>query len=180
MIYLNSIIGKGEVALSLKIVMIGLSIVAIFVCLGFILFSLSGILTSLKVVSERPTAMFAVIFYIAILAASSAMSAWCVSNIVNYSSKEVSRNASLTEVSNLISVNGDKVEIKPFEGDYSKYFYYRQSDGESGYYLEEDQTQIFKIEEDTFYNRMYLIDKNNQKSELSEDEKNMIKSKRNH
>ena len=42
-----------------------------------------------------------------------------------------------------------------------------------------DKTQIFKIEEDTFYNRMYVIDQDNQKSELSEDEMNMIKSKRN-
>lgn len=170
MLYLNSIIGKGEVALGLKILIIGLSAVAIIACLGVLLFSIVGVLTSLKSASQRPTALFVAIFYIAILAAASAASAWSASNIANCSSKEVSRNASLTEVSDLITVDKDKVEIKPFEGDYSKYFYYD---------LEKDKTQIFKIEEDTFYNRMYVIDRNNHKSELSEDEKNMIKSKRN-
>ena len=170
MLYLNSIIGKGEVASGLKILILGLNAVAIFVCLGVLLFSIAGVLTSLKSASQRPTALFVMIFYIAIMALSSALSMWCVSNIASFSSREVSRNASLTEVSNLISVDGDKVEIKPFGDDYSKYFYYG---------LEKDKTQIFKIEEDTFYNRMYVIDQDNKKSELSEDEKNMIKSKRN-
>ena len=170
MLYLNSIIGKGEVALGLKILIIGLSAVAIFVCLGLLLWSIAGVLTSLKAASERPTAIFVTTFYVLMMAVSSAMIVWCVSNIINYSTKEVSRNASLTEVSDLITVDGDKVEIKPFGDDYSKYFYYG---------LEKDKTQIFKIEEDTFYNRMYVIDQDNKKSELSEDEKNMIKSKRN-
>ena len=73
-------------------------------------------------------------------------------------------------MSDLITVDNDKVEIKSLTDKQSKYFYYD---------LEKDKTQIFKIEEDTFYNRMYLIDQNNHKSQLSEDEMDMIKSKRN-
>lgn len=170
MLYLNSIIGKGEVALGLKILILSLSTVAIFVCLGLFLWSIAGVLASLKAASERPTAIFVTTFWIAMMAASLAAIVWCFSNILGTAPKEVSRNASLTEVSDLITVDGDKVEIKPFGDDYSKYFYYG---------LEKDKTQIFKIEEDTFYNRMYVIDQDNQKSELSEDEMNMIKSKRN-
>lgn len=170
MLYLNSIIGKGDISSGLKILILGLSAVAIFVCLGLFLQSIAGVLTSLKLASERPTAIFITTFYVIIMAAVLGMIIWCVSNITRYAPAEVSRNASLTEVSDLITVDKDKVEIKPLTDKQSKYFYSS---------LEKDKTQLFKIEEDTFYNRMYLIDKNNHKSELSEDEMNKIKSKRN-
>lgn len=170
MLYLNSIIGKGDIALGFKIFILGLSAVAIFVCLGLFLLSVASVLASLKAASERPTAIFVTTFWIAMMAASLAAIVWCFSNILRTAPEEVSRNASLTEVSDLIMVDNDKVEIKSLTDKQSKYFYYD---------LEKDKTQIFKIEEDTFYNRMYLIDQNNHKSQLSEDEKNMIKSKRN-
>ena len=169
MLYLNSIIGKGEVALGLKILILGLSAVSIFICLGLILWRSACMLNSLKS-SNLLVVLFSPVVNLAIVIAALGLMFYSFSNIINYSPKEVSRNASLTEVSDLITVDGDKVEIKPFRDDYSKYFYYG---------LAKDKTQIFKIEEDTFYNRMYVIDQDNQKSELSEDEKNMIKSKRN-
>ena len=169
MLYLNSIIGKGEVALGLKILILGLSAVSIVVCLGLILWRAVDAINSLRS-SNLLVALFGPVVNLAIVIAALGLTFYSFSNIINYSPKEVSRNASLTEVSDLITVDKDKAEIKPFEDDYSKYFYYG---------LEKDKTQIFKIEEDTFYNRMYLIDKNNHKSELSEDEMNMIKSKRN-
>lgn len=169
MLYLNSIIGKGEVALGLKILILGLSAVAIFVCLGLILWRAADAINSLRS-SNLLVVLFGPVVNLAIVIAALGLTFYSFSNIINYSPKEVSRNASLTEVSDLITVDKDKAEIKPFEDDYSKYFYYG---------LEKDKTQIFKIEEDTFYNRMYLIDKNNHKSELSEDEMTMIKSKRN-
>lgn len=169
MLYLNSIIGKGEVALSLKILILSLSTVSIVVCLGLILWRSACMLNSLKS-SNLLVVLFGPVVNLSIVIAALGLTFYSFSNIINYSPKEVSRNASLTEVSDLITVDKEKAEIKPFEDDYSKYFYYG---------LEKDKTQIFKIEEDTFYNRMYLIDKNNHKSELSEDEMNMIKSKRN-
>lgn len=170
MLYLNSIIGKGDISLGFKIFILGLSTVAIFVCLGLFLWSVAGVLTSLKAASERPTAIFVMTFWIAMMAVSLCAIVWCVSNITGNAPKEVSKNASLTEVSDLISVDNDKVEIKPLTDKQSKYFYHS---------LENDKTQIFKIEEDTFYKRMYLIDQNEHKSQLSEDEMNMIKQKRN-
>ena len=169
MLYLNSIIGKGEVALGLKILILGLSAVSIVVCLGLILWRAADAINSLRS-SNLLVVLFGPVVNLAVVIAALGLMFYSFSNIINYSPKEVSRNASLTEVSDLITVDGDKVEIKPFEGDYSKYFYYG---------LAKDKTQIFKIEEDTFYNRMYVIDQDNQKSELSEDEMNMIKSKRN-
>lgn len=169
MLYLNSIIGKGEVALGLKILILGLSAVSIVVCLGLILWRAADTINSLRS-SNLLVVLFGPVVNLAIVIAALGLTFYSFSNIINYSPKEVSRNASLTEVSDLITVDGDKVEIKPFGDDYSKYFYYG---------LEKDKTQIFKIEEDTFYNRMYVIDQDNKKSELSEDEKNMIKSKRN-
>lgn len=169
MLYLNSIIGKGEVALGLKILILGLSAVSIVVCLGLILWRAADAINSLRS-SNLLVVLFGPVVNLAIVIAALGLTFYSFSNIINYSPKEVSRNASLTEVSDLITVDGDKVEIKPFGDDYSKYFYYS---------LEKDKTQIFKIEEDTFYNRMYVIDQDNKKSELSEDEKNMIKSKRN-
>ena len=169
MLYLNSIIGKGEVALGLKILILGLSAVSIVVCLGLILWRAADAINSLRS-SNLLVVLFGPVVNLAIVIAALGLTFYSFSNIINYSPKEVSRNASLTEVSDLITVDGDKVEIKPFGDDYSKYFYYG---------LEKDKTQIFKIEEDTFYNRMYVIDQDNKKSELSEDEKNMIKSKRN-
>ena len=169
MLYLNSIIGKGEVALGLKILILGLSAVSIVACLGLILWRAADAINSLRS-SNLLVVLFGPVVNLAIVIAALGLTFYSFSNIINYSPKEVSRNASLTEVSDLITVDKDKAEIKPFEGDYSKYFYYG---------LEKDKTQIFKIEEDTFYNRMYVIDQNNHKSELSEDEKNMIKSKRN-
>lgn len=169
MLYLNSIIGKGEVALGLKILILGLSAVSIVVCLGLILWRAADAINSLRS-SNLSVVLFGPVVNLAIVIAALGLTIYSFSNIINYSPKEVSRNASLTEVSDLITVDKEKAEIKPFEDDYSKYFYYG---------LEKDKTQIFKIEEDTFYNRMYLIDKNNHKSELSEDEMNMIKSKRN-
>lgn len=169
MLYLNSIIGKGEVALGLKILILGLSAVSIVVCLGLILWRAADAINSLRS-SNLLVVLFGPVVNLAIVIAALGLTFYSFSNIINYSPKEVSRNASLTEVSDLITVDGDKVEIKPFGDDYSKYFYYG---------LEKDKTQIFKIEEDTFYNRMYVIDQDNHKSELSEDEKNMIKSKRN-
>lgn len=169
MLYLNSIIGKGEVALGLKILILGLSAVSIVVCLGLILWCAANAINSLRS-SNLLVVLFGPVVNLAIVIAALGLTFYSFSNIIRYSPKEVSRNASLTEVSDLITVDKDKAEIKPFEDDYSKYFYYS---------LEKDKTQIFKIEEDAFYNRMYLIDKNNHKSELSEDEMNMIKSKRN-
>ena len=118
--------------------------------------------------------MFVLSAFVMIISAASANVSF--SNILETAPKEVSRSASLTEVSDLITVDNDKFEIKPLTDKQSKYFYDSQDSHDQ---LENDKTQTFKIEEDTFYNRMYLIDKNNHKSELSEDEKNMIKSKRN-
>ena len=169
MLYLNSIIGKGEVALGLKILILGLSAVSIFICLGLILWCSACMLNSLKS-SNLLVVLFGPVVNLSIVIVALGLTFYSFSNIINYSPEEVSRNASLTEVSDLITVDNDKVEIKSLTDKQSKYFYYD---------LENDKTQIFKIEEDTFYNRMYLIDQNNHKSQLSEDEMDMIKSKRN-
>ena len=178
MLYLNSIIGKGDISSDGKIFIVGFSGVAIFVCLGLLLVFAAVAISNLKsAMSNQPKNLF--MFVLSALAMILALAAANVnlSNLLEYAPKEVSRSASLTEVSDLIMVDKDKdkVEIKPLTDKQSKYFYYGQDNYDD---LENDKTQIFKIEEDTFYNRMYLIDRNNHKSELSEDEKNMIKSKR--
>ena len=177
MLYLNSIIGKGDISSDGKIFIAGFSGVAIFVCLGLLLVFAAVAISNLKsAMSNQPKNLF--MFVLSALAMILALAAANVnlSNLLEYAPKEVSRSASLTEVSDLITVDNDKVEIKPLTDKQSKYFYDSQDSHDQ---LEDDKSQIFKIEEDTFYNRMYLIDKNNHKSELSEDEKNMIKSKRN-
>ena len=177
MLYLNSIIGKGDISSDGKIIIVGFSGVAIFVCLGLLLVFAAVAISNLKsAMSNQSKALF--MFVLSALAMILALAAANInlSNLLEYAPKEVSRSASLTEASDLITAENDKVEIKPLTDKQSKYFYYDQDNYD---HLENDKTQIFKIEEDTFYNRMYLIDKNNHKSELSEDEKNMIKSKQN-
>lgn len=176
MLYLNSIIGKGDISSSMKTFILGFSGVVILISLVLLLVFAAVAISHLKLADKQLKSLFMFVLSAFVMIISALSANVSLSNILETVPKEVSRDASLTEVSDLISVDGDKVEIKPFEGNYSKYFYYDQDDHDV---LEKDKTQIFKIEEDTFYNRMYLIDRNNHKSELSEDEKSMIKSKRN-
>ena len=89
------------------------------------------------------------------------------------------RSVSLTEVSDLITVDKDKVEIKPLTDKQSNYDYTYEVDDDNVIQIDRNETQTFKIEEDTFYDRMYLIDRNNSKHELSKEEIDLIKSKRN-
>ena len=176
MLYLNSIIGKGDISLSGKIFILGFSGVLILLSLALIVVLALDAMSHLKFVEKSLNSLFMFVLSAFVMILSAATANVSLSNILETAPKEVSRSASLTEVSDLITVDGDKVEIKPLTDKQSKYFYDSQDSHDQ---LENDNTQIFKIEDDTFYNRMYLIDKNNHKSELSEDEKNMIKSKRN-
>ena len=175
MLYLNSIIGKGDISLSGKRFILGFSGVAILISLVLLLVFAAVAISNLKLADKQLKSLFTFVLSAFVMIISAASANVSLSNILETAPKEVSRSASLTEVSDLITVDKDKVEIKPLTDKQSKYFYDSQDSHDQ---LEKDKTQIFKIEEDTFYNRMYLIDKNNHKSELSEDEKNMIKSKR--
>lgn len=175
MLYLNSIIGKGDISLSGKRFILGFSGVAILISLVLLLVFAAVAISNLKLVDKQLKSLFTFVLSAFVMIISAASANVSFSNILETAPKEVSRSASLTEVSDLITVDNDKVEIKPLTDKQSKYFYDSQDSHDQ---LENDKTQTFKIEEDTFYNRMYLIDKNNHKSELSEDEKNMIKSKR--
>lgn len=176
MLYLNSILIKGDVPPRLHIWYTGIFMIVI-VALSLVL--LLAIYESLKLIESSESKRDSVRLKadaIFIIVASIALLIIVIATRNKIYDLEPYKNVSLTEVSDLITVDKDKVEIKPLTDKQSKYFYDSQDSHDQ---LENDKTQTFKIEEDTFYNRMYLIDRDNHKSELSEDEKNMIKSKRN-
>lgn len=178
MLYLNSILIKGDVPPRLHIWYTGIFMIVI-VALSLVL--LLAIYESLKLIESSEIKRDSVRLKadaIFIIVASIALFIIVIATRNKIYDLEPYKNVSLTEVSDLIIVNNDKVEIKPLTDKQSNYDYTYEVDDDNVIQIEKDQTQTFKIEEDTFYNRMYLIDKNNHKSELSEDEKNMIKSKR--
>ena len=178
MLYLNSILIKGDVPPRLHIWQVGIAtiiIVALIFVLLIVIHECVTIIDSSKI-DDRSTNLTVNVLLIAVL------SIVLISLLIATKNKvyrlEPYRSVSLTEVSDLITVDKDKVEIKPLTDKQSNYDYTYEVDDDNVIQIDRNETQTFKIEEDTFYNRMYLIDKNNHKSELSEDEKNMIKSKR--
>lgn len=87
--------------------------------------------------------------------------------------KEVIQPASLTDIKDFIKVKDNKLTIEPVN----------RLPRNSKYFLragvkDENQNIIFKIEEDQFYETMSLVSQGGEKFELSKDEIQMIKEKR--
>lgn len=87
--------------------------------------------------------------------------------------KEVIQPASLTEIKDFIKVKDNKLTIEPVN----------RLPRNSKHFLragvkDENQNIIFKIEEDQFYETMSLASQGGEKFELSKDEIQMIKEKR--
>ena len=179
MLYLNSIISKGDVTLELYPWYVGIGMIFVAAEIFMLLLFISECVNLVKLSeSKRQVNSMTKLKENAIpmIMISAALIILLIAIKLKIEHLEPYKPISLTEVSDLITVDNDKVEIKPLTDKQSKYFYDSQDSHDQ---IENDKTQTFKIEEETFYNRMYLIDKNNHKSELSEDEMNMIKSKRN-
>lgn len=179
MLYLNSILIKGDVPPRLHIWQIGISTIVI-AALIFVL--LLVIRECVKIIDsseldDRSTHLAVNAIIIAVMSIILVILLIATKNKVY--NLEPYRSVSLTEVSDLITVDNDKVEIKPLTDKQSNYDYSYEVTDDSVVQIDKNETQTFKIEEDTVYNRMYLIDKNNSKYELSKDEIDMIKSKRN-
>lgn len=179
MIYLNSIISKGDLTadfLKYSLVLIKvLILLGVGVNLQFALSHYKERQSDLAKSQSTKSSTTNLIFSMILIVATIAMGMYSI-NLTK--SKEPIESKSLTEIAHLISVKDSQVKIEPLTNMHSNYFYDGHENQSSGLdVLDKDKSQIFKIEDDTFYNRMYLIDKNNHKSELSEDEKNMIKSK---
>lgn len=84
--------------------------------------------------------------------------------------KETFNVTSLTEIKDAITVENDKVSIAPltqFDSDY-RYAGTRNS----------DQKQIFKLEEDRFFEKYQLVDQNGNKISIDSEEYKMLNEKR--
>ena len=84
--------------------------------------------------------------------------------------KETFNVASLTEIKDAITVENDKVSIAPltqFNSDY-RYAGTRNS----------DQKQIFKLEEDSFFEKYQLVDQSGNKLSIDSEEYKMLNEKR--
>lgn len=181
MLHLNSIIGKGDLAedfLTYSLIIMKACLIAavIMITIGMY-YSYRDRKSAITKSQSTRSSTIHLVFSTIILVISIVIGVYSI-NMTK--SKEPIKPRSLTDIAHLISVKDSQVKIEPLTNMHSNYLYDVHENQSSGFdTLETDKTQIFKIEEDTFYDRMYLIDKNNHKSELSEDEKNMIKSKRN-
>lgn len=79
-------------------------------------------------------------------------------------------STSLTEIKDAITVENDKVTIQSlsrFEGKYKYIDDYKS-----------DQKQIFKLEEDNFFERYQLVDQNSNKLSIDSEEYKMLNEKR--
>lgn len=77
------------------------------------------------------------------------------------------KDTSLSQIAEVIHVEGDKVTIDKLPKDV-KYKSYR---------LKSDTKQIFKFERDDYYERGYLIDHDGNKYELNSDDTNYLKER---
>ena len=84
--------------------------------------------------------------------------------------KETFNVTSLTEIKDAITVENDKVSIAPLTQFNSEYRYAgtRKS----------DQKQIFKLEEDSFFEKYQLVDQNGNKLSIDSEEYKMLNEKR--
>lgn len=83
----------------------------------------------------------------------------------------VYNDVTLSKIDSKIKVNNDKVIIDPISDSYK----YKLADVNND--AASKNQQIFKFEQDDFYNKNYLIDSNGYKHELSEEDANYLKSK---
>lgn len=81
--------------------------------------------------------------------------------------KETFNTTSLTEIKDAITVENDKVTIQPLSHDY-RYVGTRNS----------DQKQIFKLEEDNFFEKYQLVDQYGNKLSIDSEEYKMLNGKR--
>lgn len=84
--------------------------------------------------------------------------------------KETYHVTSLTEIKDAITVENDKVTIAPLTQFNSEYRYAGTRNS--------DQKQIFKLEEDNFYERYQLVDQNGNKLSIDSEEYKMLNEKR--
>ena len=84
--------------------------------------------------------------------------------------KETFNTTSLTDIKDAITVENDKVTIAPLTQFNSEYRYAGTRNS--------DQKQIFKLEEDNFYERYQLIDQNGNKLSIDSEEYKMLNDKR--
>ncbi len=79
---------------------------------------------------------------------------------------------SLTEIKDSITVEDDKVKIAPLTQLQQKYKYIHDQPE-----LREDETQIFKLEENSFYEKRWLVDQYGRRYQLDAEEYKMLKEK---
>ena len=84
--------------------------------------------------------------------------------------KETFNVTSLTGIKDAITVENDKVTIAPLTQFSSEYQYAGTRNS--------DQKQIFKLEEDSFYERYQLVDQNGNKLSIDSEEYKMLNEKR--
>lgn len=77
---------------------------------------------------------------------------------------------SLTEINDSITVENDKVKIDKLSKDYKYVSDYRE--------LDRNETQIFKLEENKFYEKRWLVDQYGRRFQLDSEEYKMIIDKR--
>lgn len=78
--------------------------------------------------------------------------------------------ASLTEIKDSITVENDKVKIDKLNKDYKYVSDYME--------LSRDETQIFKLEENKFYEKRWLVDQYGRRFQLDSEEYKMLIDKR--
>ena len=84
--------------------------------------------------------------------------------------KETFITTSLTEIKDAITVENDKVSIEPLTQFNSEYRYAGTRNS--------DQKQIFKLEEDNFFEKYQLVDQNGNKLSIDSEEYKMLNEKR--
>lgn len=84
--------------------------------------------------------------------------------------KEYYNATSLTEIKDAITVENDKVSIAPLTQFNSEYQYAGTRNS--------DQKQIFKLEEDNFFEKYQLVDQNGNKLSIDSEEYKMLNDKR--
>ena len=89
---------------------------------------------------------------------------------VQNDSKGSYKFASLTEIRDSITVENDKVKIDKLNKDYKYISDYQE--------LRNDETQIFKLEENKFYEKRWLVDQYGRRFQLDSEEYKMLIDKR--
>lgn len=99
-----------------------------------------------------------------------ALSISAYQNYVKDDSKGSYKFTSLTEIKDAITVENDKVKIDKLSKDYKYVSDYQE--------LDRNETQIFKLEENKFYEKRWLVDQYGRRFQLDSEEYKMLNDKR--